>query len=187
MSRIKTTIRSLHAWLHPDQIARDVEGELRFHIDMRTAANVKSGMRPSQAQQAAQQSFGDFDGIKNECCEISRSFSSDSIPVKMLLHIALALFAGGGALWAVNVAHHSLVGVFRQLVAIGILFSLFVIVRRARSQQKRLPCHSSDISLALHVTPDKDEFPVIDTPAGRHVAAHDEQGRTPVERMFESE
>lgn len=186
VSKIKATIRFFHAWLRPDQIARDVEGELQFHIEMRTAANIESGMRPSQARDAAQQSFGDFHRIKNECCEISRSFSSDSMPLKMGLHIALAAFAGGVALWAVNVAHHSLVGVFRELVAIAILLSLFVIVRRASSKQRRVRGHSSDNFTAQPLGLRKNEFPVSDVPDGRHIAAHDEQGRTPLERMFES-
>ncbi len=133
MSRIKATLRFLQAWRHPDQIAREVEGELRFHIEMRTAANIESGMWPDEAQLAAWQSFGDFHGFKTECCEISRNLSFDLMPLKMGLHVALAAFAGAGALWAVNVPHHSFVGLFRQLVAIIILTCLFVFVRRARS------------------------------------------------------
>src|SRR5258708_26491946 len=140
MSRIKATIRFLHAWRHPDQIAREVEAELRFHIEMRTAANIESGMRPNEAQLAARQSFGDFHRFKTECCEISRNLSFDPMPVKMGLHIALAAFAGVLALWAVNVPHHSFVGVFRQLVAITILTCLFVFVRRA-SSSRPLPTH----------------------------------------------
>ena len=186
MSKIKATIRFFHDWLHPDQTARDVEEELRFHIGMRTAANIESGMRPNQAQDAAQQSFGDFNRIKNECCEISRSFFSDSMLLKMVVHFALAAFAGGVALWAVNVAHHSLVGVFRELVAIAILLYMFVIVRRASSKQQRARDHSSDNLMAQPLGLLKNEFPVSDARDGRDIAAHDEQGRTPLERMFES-
>ena len=187
MSRIKATIRFLHAWRHPDQIAREVEGELRFHIEMRTAANIESGMRPSEAQLAARQSFGDFHRFKTECCEISRSLSFDPMPLKMGLHIALAAFAGAVALWTVNVPHHSFVGIFRQLVAITILTCLFVFVRRARSRQRRARDHMSDIFMAERERPRKNEFFVSDAREARHIAAHDEQGRTPVERMFESE
>ena len=136
MSKIKATIRFLHAWRHPDRIVREVEGELRFHIEMRTAANIEGGMRPDEAQLAARQSFGDFHRFKTECCEISRSLSFDPMPLRMGLHIALAAFAGAGALWAVNVPHHNFVGLFRQLGAITILTCLFVFVRRARSRQR---------------------------------------------------
>src|SRR5260370_7453046 len=132
MSRIKATIRFLHAWRHPDQIAREVEAELRFHIEMTTAATLESGMRPNEAQFAARKSFGDFHRFKTECCEISRNLSFDPMPVKMGLHIALAAFAGAVALWAVNVPHHTFVGVFRQLVPLTILPCLFLFVRPPR-------------------------------------------------------
>ena len=189
MSRIKATIRFLHAWRHPDQIAREVEAELRFHIEMRTAANIESGMRPDEAQRAARRSFGDFHRFKTECCEISRNLSFDPMPLKMGLHIALAAFAGAMALWAVNVPHHSFVGLFRQLVAITILTCLFVFVRRARSKRRLAGDQMSDIVLAERERPRKNEFFVSDAREARQVniAAHDDQGRTPVERMFNSE
>src|SRR5437867_3451235 len=189
MSRIKATIRFLHAWRYPDQIAREVEGELRFHIEMRTAANIESGMRPDEAQLAARQSFGDFHRFKTECCEISRNLSFDPMPLKMGLHIALAASAGAGALWAVNVPHHSFVGLFRQLFAITILTCLFVFVRRARPRQRLVGDHMSAIFIAERERPGKNEFVVSDSREARHVniAAHDEEGLTPVERMFKSE
>ena len=59
MSWVKVTINFIHARRHPDQIAREVEAELRFHIEMRTAANIESGMRPDEAQRAARRSFGE--------------------------------------------------------------------------------------------------------------------------------
>ncbi len=137
MSRIKATIRFLQAWRHPDPIAREVEAELRFHIEMRARANIEGGMKPDEAQLAALQSFGDFHRFKTECCEISRSLSFDPMPIKMGLHIALAALAGAVALWTVNVPHHSFVGIFRQLVAITILTCLFVFVRRNKRPRRQ--------------------------------------------------
>jgi hypothetical protein len=187
MSRIKATIRFLHAWRHPDKIAREVEGELRFHIEMRTAANIESGMRPNEAQLAARQSFGDFHRFKTECCKISRNLSFDPMPLKVVLHIALAACAGALALWAVNVPHHSFVGLFRQLVAITILTCLFVFVRRARARQRLAGDHVNDIFMAERGG--KNEFFVSEAREARpeNIAAYDDQGRTPVERMFKSE
>jgi len=184
MSRIKATVRFLHAWLHRDQIAREVEMELRFHIQMRTAANVESGMPPREAEVAAKQSFGDLQRFKTECCDISRSVSFNPIALRMGSHIALAVLAGTMALWAVNVPHHSLAGLSRQVVAITILTCLFVFVRRAGLRQR----HARD-----HMKPEceraQNEFFISETRNVRreNIAAHDEQGRTPVERMFESD
>ena len=184
MSRIKATVRFLHAWRHPEQTAREVEEELRFHIEKRTAANLESGMAANEARVAARRSFGDFHQIKTECCEISRSISFDSTVLKMGSHIALAALAGTLALWAVNVPHHSFVGLSRQLVAITILSCLFVFVRRAGLRQRLAPDH-----MKPECERPQNEFFISETRNMRHenIAAHDEQGRTPVERMFESD
>ena len=189
MSWIKATVRFLHARRHPDEIAREVEAELLFHIEMRARTNIDGGMNADEAQRAALRSFGDFHRLKTECCEISRSPSFDLMPLKMGLHIALAAFAGAVALWAVNAPHHNFVGLFRQLVAITILTCLFVFVRRARSRQRLAGDHMNDILIAEHERPLKNEFFVSDGREAPHVdiAAHDDQGLTPVERMFKPE
>jgi len=99
MSWVKATVRFFHAWRHPDEIAREVEAELRFHIEMRTRANIEGGMRPDEARLAARQSFGDFDEVKTKCCEIGRSLLFDSTVLKMATYITIAVLAGGAALW----------------------------------------------------------------------------------------
>ena len=33
MSRVKDTVNFIHAWEHPDEVADEVEAELRFHVD----------------------------------------------------------------------------------------------------------------------------------------------------------
>lgn len=130
MSRIKSTLRFLHARRHPDELARAVETELRFHIETRARANIDDGMKPDEAQLAARDSFGDFDRIKATCCEISRSLPFDPSPFRMGIYIAIAVIAGGTALWAVNMPHHNFTGVLWQLVAIAILACAFIAGRR---------------------------------------------------------
>ena len=188
MSWIKPTVRFLHAWRHPDEIASEVEAELRFHIEMRTRANIEVGMKPHQAQLAARQRFGDFDRVKNSCCEIRRSLPFDSTLFKMGLHITVAVLSGLAALWAVNVPHHNFTGVMRQLIAIAVLAYLFIVVRRAKSQRRSVSEHMSDALAAPG-----ERFPanqslisdMSDASSGK-ITAYDEQGRTPVERMFKS-
>ncbi|HKP82118.1 MAG TPA: permease prefix domain 1-containing protein [Pyrinomonadaceae bacterium] len=175
---IKTTKKFIGAWRHPDELAREVETELRFHIKMRTRANVEQGMRPDDAQRAALQSFGDFDRVRDNCCEIRRSLPFDSTPLRMGLHITIAIVAGLAALWAVNVPHHNLTGVMRQLIAIAVLTYLFIVVRRSRL---KLRSDSEHVNDAL-VTPSGD---MSDAPSAK-ITAYDEQGRTPVERVFKS-
>ena len=130
VSRIRATINSIRARLHRDEIAREVETELRFHIEMRTRANIEGGMTPDEAQRAALQSFGDFDNVKSMCCKIRRSFPFDSRVLRMGIYIAIATVAGGVAVWAVNMPHHSFTGVLWQLVAIAVLACAFIAGRR---------------------------------------------------------
>jgi hypothetical protein len=178
MSWIKATTRFIRAWRHPDEMVREVETELRFHIEMRTRANVEKGMKPEDAQHAALQSFGDFKQVRNNCCEIRRSLPFDSTPLKMGLHISIAVLAGLTALWAVNVSHHNFTGVMRQLIAITVLTYLLIIVRRARPKR-----HADSETFRANKSLTSD---MSDAPPSAKFTAYDEQGRTPVERVFKS-
>jgi hypothetical protein len=133
MSRVKPTVNFIHAWRHPEEIADEVEAELRFHVQMRTQANIERGMTPEEARLAARQSFGDFDEVKVSCCEIKRGFPFDLKPLRMGLYIAIACLAGGVSLWAVNVPHHNAFSVLWQLIAIAVLMRSFLIGRKHKS------------------------------------------------------
>jgi hypothetical protein len=137
MSRIKATLRFLHAWRHPDEIARQVEAELRFHIEMRTVANIEDGMKPEEARLAALQRFGDFDRIKGRCCEIRRSLPFDLTPLKIGLHILIASLAGAAALWVANMPDKSPTSVLWQLGFIAVLTCLFVVARRNKRPHRQ--------------------------------------------------
>jgi putative ABC transport system permease protein len=52
-------------------IAREVDSELRFHIEMRAQELMDAGMGPQAARLAALQVFGDLPGIASECRTIS--------------------------------------------------------------------------------------------------------------------
>ena len=185
---IKATRSFISAWRRPNDMVREVETELRFHIEMRTRANVEKGMRPDDAQRAALQSFGDFERVKNNCCEIRRSLPFDSALLRMALHITIAVIAGLAALWAVNVPHHSLSGVMRQLIAISVLTYLFMVVRRARSKRRSASEHVNDV-LVVPSDTFYTNHGLIGNGSDASAAkfkAYDEQGRTPVERVFKS-
>ena len=136
MSRIKATVQFFHAWRHPDQIALEVEEELQFHIAKRTLANIENGMTPTEAQLAARQSFGHFHQIKTECCEIRRDLPFDARPLRMGIYFAIAVVAGGTALWAVNIPHHNVAAILWQLVAIAVLARAFFAGRRNKDPHR---------------------------------------------------
>jgi hypothetical protein len=135
MHWVKATLQFLHAWRHPDEIADEVESELRFHVEMRTQANIAEGMTPDEAQRAARQSFGDFERVKLNCCEIKRGFPFDLKLLRMGLYIAIACLAGGVALVAVNLPHDNLFGVLWQLAAIAVSMCSFLVGRRKNRQR----------------------------------------------------
>src|SRR6266542_2139588 len=66
-------IRQLRFWLRSlfwkRQLDQELEEEMRFHIEMRTAANIDSGMDPDEARYAALKKFGWMESIKEECRE----------------------------------------------------------------------------------------------------------------------
>ena len=186
MSWTKATVRFLHAWRHPDEIEREVEAELRFHIEMRTRANIESGMGPDEARLAARQSFGDFDRVKTKCCQISRSLPFNSTVVKMGIYITIAVLAGVAALSAVNLPHHNLSGVLWQLIAIAVLARAFIVGRRSISTKQFAGVRTNGGFTTESARFRKDK--VLSSDAcevnGVGIAAHDEEGQTPVERMF---
>jgi hypothetical protein len=130
MSRVKATGNFIHAWRHADEIADEVEAELRFHLQKRTSANIQEGMTPNEAQLAAAQSFGNFDRIKASSCEIKRGFPFDMKPIRVGMYIGIAYLAGIFSLVAVNLPHHDLFGVLWQLTAIAVLTCAFLVGRR---------------------------------------------------------
>jgi hypothetical protein len=136
VSRLKTLVTFIHSRRHPAEIACEVETELRFHIEMRTRANIEEGMTPDEARRAALQSFGDFDNVKSSCCEIRRSLPFNAGLLRMGLHITIAVLAGGAALWTVNTPHDSLLSLLSQVGFVAILTCLFVIARRNQKQHR---------------------------------------------------
>ncbi len=189
MSWIKATLSFINARRHPDEVTREVETELRFHIEMRTRANVEQGMKTEDAQRAAVQRFGDFERVKTDCCEIRRNLPFKSMPLRMGLHIAIATLTGFAALWAVNLSHHNFTGVMRQLIAIGVLTYLFIVVQRDRAKRRADSEHLSSVFAAPSDTFRANHclrIDISDAPSAR-IRGYDEQGRTPVERVFKSD
>lgn len=53
-------------------VERDVESEIRFHIEMRTQEFIAAGMPPDEARRAAEAAFGDQSDISERCRDIRR-------------------------------------------------------------------------------------------------------------------
>jgi predicted permease len=58
MEWLNILIARLRALFRRESVLRDIEEELRVHVDMETETNIRRGMPPDEAQAAAQKSFG---------------------------------------------------------------------------------------------------------------------------------
>jgi predicted permease len=61
LSRLKTAIRAL---LHRSQAERELDEELRYHIEQQTEQNIRLGMSPEEARYAARTAFGGVEQAK---------------------------------------------------------------------------------------------------------------------------
>jgi len=56
-------------------VTRDIDEELRFHLEQRTAENLAAGMAPEEAARDARKRFGNVQSIREECRDVrSASF-----------------------------------------------------------------------------------------------------------------
>ncbi len=57
-------------------MAKDIDVELRFHLDMKTAALVAAGLRPDAAAEEALRQFGDLPGARRELAAIDHQHTT---------------------------------------------------------------------------------------------------------------
>jgi predicted permease len=50
-------------------VKQEIDDELRFHIEQRTAENIATGMSPEEAAREARKRFGNLQGVREECRE----------------------------------------------------------------------------------------------------------------------
>src|SRR5688572_13932341 len=61
LSRLMTALRTL---LRRTQAERELDEELRYHIEQQTEQNIRLGMNPEEAKQSALKSFGGVEQAK---------------------------------------------------------------------------------------------------------------------------
>jgi predicted permease len=61
--------RRLRALLRKGSLERELEEELRFHVERQTELNVSSGLSPSEARRSALRSFGGVERAREQCRE----------------------------------------------------------------------------------------------------------------------
>ena len=60
----------MRALLHKDKVERDMDQELRFHLEMEIEGNVRRGMSLTEARREALLRFGGVEKFKEECRDV---------------------------------------------------------------------------------------------------------------------
>src|ERR1041384_1543906 len=64
LERMKVRLRAL---LHKDEMERELDQEMRSHLERMVEQNLAQGMTPKEARRAALRDFGGFEQAKEEC------------------------------------------------------------------------------------------------------------------------
>jgi hypothetical protein len=148
------------------EIGREVEEELRFHVELLTQ-KLQFDLPLEEARAAALKRFGNIEQIKDECVEISRRRH----PLILALKSFLVLVFLAGVLLRVFVSEYHVKHCADILIAVGILGRLLIYARGLKpSSFLSKPETSSPLRLI-----DKSQT---------SIAAYDPKRRTPVERVI---
>jgi hypothetical protein len=150
-----------------EQIKREIDEELRFHLELLTEALQQPDMSLAEAKDAALKRFGNVDQIKDQCVEIS----TRSSPLVRALKSFLILVFLVGVLVRVFSTEYHVLHVGDVLIAVGILGRLWVYVR--------------GLNPSSFLSKPETSSPLMLNENGRaSIAAYDQRKRTPVERVI---
>ena len=71
MSAFGRILDRLRRFAHRPAVKQEIDEELRFHLEQRTAENIAAGMAPEEALRAARKRFGNLQSVREECRESS--------------------------------------------------------------------------------------------------------------------
>ena len=122
---MKDLTRRLFNPIRSEAIEREVEEELRFHLDSLTEQQLQHADTFEQARASALRRFGNVEEVKDECVEISKR----KHPFTRALKSFLILTFLAGVLVRVFAAELHVDRVGQMLIAIGAMGRLFMYVR----------------------------------------------------------
>jgi hypothetical protein len=149
------------------QIKREIDEELRFHLELLTASFQQQDMSLAEAKDAALKRFGNVEQIKDQCVEISRKYHPAIRALKSFLAL---VFLVGVLVRVFSTESHVLHG-GDILIAVGVLGRLLVYVRGLNP--------SSFLS-----KPETSSPLMLTEKSQTSIAAYDQRRRTPVERVI---
>ncbi|MGH9847183.1 MAG: permease prefix domain 1-containing protein [Blastocatellia bacterium] len=178
MTTFKSILRRLSSSARAE---REIEDELRFHIEMRTRDSVAAGLAPEEAVADALRRFGDYDRVKAMCREISeeRRARMNSKTIKGIIWAML----GCGLTLRLTSEIRTLAQVGDVLIWIAVLWRLLIHLRATAPEQQRIEAAGQ---VRLSIVESTSDPSIAERPVTR-IPAHDQHGRTPVERLLSDE
>ena len=70
MSKLSEVWRRVPLLLRRRDLDRELEQEIRIHLEMETEENIQAGMQPEEARQAARRAFGNVALVKENTREV---------------------------------------------------------------------------------------------------------------------
>ena len=160
-------MRSLFHRLDPEQTRREIDEELRFHIDLLTDEHFRQSMSFEDAREAAFTRFGNIEQFTDECAQIKRR----QHPVIRALKLFLVLVFLSGVVIRILAPEYHVTRVGDVLMAVGFLGRLWLYVRGLVPSSF---INKSEVGSPLRL---RDEIQSL-------IAVYDEKKHTPVERVI---
>jgi hypothetical protein len=180
MPAIKTILKRLGLPDRGEAIDREIEDELRFHIEMRTRDNIEAGMSPEEAAADAMRRFGDFGHIRTICEEIKKERLAG---VMKVIKGIIWLMIGCGLTLKMTAGVQALRDVGDFLIVIALLWRVLIHLRQMRPDQQRIKAAEQPTLSIIHTIGDFSASGPAEHPINP-VPAYDNDGRTPVERLL---
>src|SRR5262245_52052346 len=181
MRPIETILRCLRS---STRVEREVDDELRFHIEMRARDNFAAGMTKEEAEASALRRFGNYQCVKDACCEISRERLA-GMNLKTIKGIIWVML-GCGLTLKIGSGIKSVAQAGEILTVIAILWRLWLYLRAAQPDEQRIKAAEQMPLSILEPSVSSTRIGLSEQPQ-KTIPARDEQGRTPVERLIADE
>lgn len=150
-----------------EQVEREIDEELRFHLELLTQAHLQQDMPLAEAKDAALKRFGNVEQIRDQCVEISRKNHPSIRALKSFLILVFLV----GVLVRVFSTEVHVMHIGDTLIAVGVLGRAFLYVR-GLNPSSFLSKYETSSSLMLNEN------------GQASITAYDQRERTPVERVI---
>lgn len=151
----------------PKHARREIDEELRLHIDLLTEEHLQRNMSLGDARDVALKNFGDVELIKNQCARIKQRGN----PIIRALKLFLVLVFVSGVFIKVFALEYHMTRMGGVLIAVGVLGRLWLYVRGLTPSTFLSKSERSSPLMLIDKSPTS-------------IAAYDRKRRTPVERVI---